>query len=163
MSLEYQFVSFYLGENLFGLNIIHVREVIQNFEITPVEGTSSLIKGVLNLRGQIVTVLSPAVRLGFEEKKEGSEKVCIVLKTTSELKRTVNDENSFMEEDTSSDWLGLIVDRMADVITVKEEDIDSPPANFSAIDSKFLTGVVNMDNDLLILVKISEIVSPEKS
>jgi len=162
MSLEYQFVSFYLGDNLFGLNIIHVREVIQNFEITPVEGTSSLIKGVLNLRGQIVTVLSPAIKLFSEEKVDNPEKVCIVLKTTSELKRSVKDGSGFMEDDTSSDWLGLIVDKMADVITVKEEDIASPPANLSSIESRFLTGVVNMDNDLLILLKISEIVSFDK-
>ncbi len=162
MSLEYQFVSFYLGDNLFGLNIIHVREVIQNFEITPVEGTSSLIKGVLNLRGQIVTVLSPAIKLAFEEKVDNQGEVCIVLKTTSELKRLVKDGSGFMEDDTSSDWLGLIVNKMADVITVKEEDIASPPANLSSIESRFLTGVVNMDNDLLILLKISEIVSSEK-
>lgn len=154
---EFQFISFYIGENLFGLNILHVREIIQRFEITPVQGAVDFVVGVLNLRGQIVTVLNPARKLRLEEKDNGSETNCIVLKTTQELKKTRAD--GFMEENTSTDWVGLLVGQMGDVLTVKEENISPPPANLKNIDSKYIAGVVNLDDNLLILLRISELVS----
>lgn len=154
---DYQFISFYLGENLFGLNIIHIREIIQRFDITPVEGTNKYVMGVLNLRGQIVTVLNPGTRLGVEKQEIRTDARCIVLKTTPELNKTRSD--GFMEEDTSLDWLGLVVDEMGDVITVNENDIAPPPANLSGLDSRFISGVVSLQNNLLILLKISELVA----
>lgn len=154
---DFQFISFYIGENLFGLNIFHVREIIHRFEVTPVQGTIDFISGVLNLRGQIVTVLNPKVKLDIPSEEKESN--CIVLKTTQELKKTR--KNGLMEDNTSTDWVGLLVGQMGDVITVKEENISSPPANLKTIDNKFVAGVVNLDKTLLILLRISEIVASQ--
>ncbi|EKD28144.1 MAG: CheW2 [uncultured bacterium] len=153
---NFQFISFYVGENLFGLNIIHIREIIRRFDITPVEGASEFVLGVLNLRGQIVTVLDPGIKFAIGKRTITPNSRCIVLKTTQELRK--NRDDGFLEENTSNDWIGLVVDSMGDVITVPEEEISPPPANLSGLDSKFLAGVVNRNSELLVLLKISEVV-----
>ena len=82
-----QFITFYLGEDLFGLDILLVREINRHLELTRVDRTPEFVRGLMNLRGQIVTVLDLGIRLGIGARAIERESSCIVLKTRGELER----------------------------------------------------------------------------
>src|SRR5512140_905869 len=105
--------TFYLGEGLFGMDVLLVREVHRNFDITQVDRAPDFVVGVMNLRGQVVTVVDPGVRLGLDTAEVSEESGCIVLKTVTELQR-LRDEG-FALESTVKDATGLLVDKIGDM------------------------------------------------
>ena len=149
---ERQFVTFYLGSDLYGIDIILVREVYPNFDVTVVDDAPRCIRGLLNLRGQIVTVIDLGVRLDLGERKIFPTSSCIVLKTASEI------DEAFASS-TTTELVGLLVDKIGDVVSVDSKAIAPPPAHTAGVQGKFLEGVVKMDDRLLILLKSSEILS----
>ena len=111
-----QFASFSLGENLFGVDVRLIREINRSQDITPVDGAPEFIRGLLNLRGQIVTVIDVRRRMGLMDDAAGSSgNSCIVLKTSEELagKRT---EDETIDQ-TSLDLTALFVDSIGDMIS----------------------------------------------
>jgi purine-binding chemotaxis protein CheW len=155
-----QYMTFYLGDHLFGISILLVREINQNLDITAVSKVPSYIKGVLNLRGQVVTVLDLAKRLSFTEERVIGEANCIVLKTQSELEA----HQSFNELDdrTAADKVGLFVDRIGDVLSVSMDQVLNTPSQSSKLEKRFLKGVVRLQDQLLILLNLKEILNPEQ-
>ncbi len=154
---ERQFVSFYLGEDLFGIDILVVREINRNLDITPINLAPEYLRGLLNLRGQIVTVLDLGERLGLTKRMVAKTSSCIVLKTNQELERNGVPEE--LLEATSTDVVGLFVDRIGDVIAVNERDIDSPTTHQSGLAKRFMQGVVKLEDKLLITLNTSSILS----
>ena len=150
-----QFITFYLGEDLFGLDILLVREINRNMEITKVDRSPDYVRGLMNLRGQIVTVLDLGARLDIGVRKIGRESSCIVLKTRAELERHDDELN----ESATVDLVGLLVDRIGDVVAVDSGDIDSPPAHAGGVKGKYLNGVVKLEKQLLTTLKVSEVLA----
>ncbi|MFP4416904.1 MAG: chemotaxis protein CheW [Chitinivibrionales bacterium] len=152
-----QFATFYIGENLFGLDVLLVREINRNLDFTFVDRSSEYVVGLLNLRGQIVTVLDLGVRLGLGKRNitEGSR--CVVLKTNAELPDVQKENGS--RSTTADEIVGLLVDRIGDMVVIDEKEIEAPPANVGAVDGKFLSGVVKMENSLLVLLKTKEMLA----
>ncbi|MBD3419186.1 MAG: chemotaxis protein CheW [Chitinivibrionales bacterium] len=152
-----QFATFYLGEGLFGIDVLLVREINRNLEITDVDPSPDFVVGLMNLRGQIVSVADLGVRLGLERRIIGKATCCIVLKTDEELQR-LRDEG-LLSENTSKDIVGLVVDKIGDMITVDDRNIEPPPANMNGVDGKFLGGVVKLDAELMATLKVAEILA----
>ena len=155
-----QYATFYLGENLLGVNVLLIREINRHLEITPVELVPSYVYGLINLRGQIVTVLDLRERIGFEvsddqEKIEG----IIILKTSAEMAhlRNLLGQN----ENTARDMVGFLVDKIGDMVSIDDKNIETPPANVSGVEGKYIDGVVKLEKDLLIILKVSEILKLE--
>lgn len=148
---ELQYCTFYLDNALFGINIILVREINRQIEMTPVHNLPPYIRGLLNLRGQIITVLDTGIKLGLPERTVSDSSRIIILKTVDDHGQAVHT--------AGSDVVGLLVDRIGDVVRVNEGDIERPPANMGDINGKFLTGVVKLDGRLLALVKVEDLVS----
>ena len=155
MSMEKQFTTFYLGEERFGVDILLVKEINRHLEITEVAGSPPYIKGLLNLRGQIVTVMDLALRFDRPTTMVTPESRCIVLKTDSELSGHL--AAGFVEEGTSEDAVGFLVDRVDDMVTVDQGQVEHSPANISGMDSKFLSGVINLENELIVLIRAREV------
>lgn len=153
-----QFATFYLGENLFGIDVLLVREINQNVDITEVDPSPDYIIGLMNLRGQIVAITDLSVKLGIEN-KANKKSNCIVLKTDAELDH-LNEEGLNVGK-TSKDMIGLMVDKIGDMVTVEDEEIESPPANVNGIDGKYLDGVIKLKGQLLVTLKLEEILSME--
>jgi len=153
-------MTFYLGDNLFGISILLVREINQNIDITAVSKVPDYIKGVLNLRGQVVTVVDLATRLSFLDLPPSADANCIVLKTISEIES--NDSVADIEDRTISDKVGLYVDKIGDVLDIKTQDIIKTPSQDSKLDKRFIRGVVRLNDQLLILLNLKEVLIPDQ-
>lgn len=152
-----KFASFNLEENLFGIDVLLIKEINRNLEITPVDRAPELVVGLMNLRGQIVTVVDLGIRLGLGKREITPKTRCIVLKTTSELEHKKTE--GIVVDNTSNDLIGLLVDGIGDMVTVEEEVIEPPPSNVSGVHAKYLEGVVKLEKNLLVTLRISEILS----
>lgn len=159
--MEKQFTTFYIGDMHCGIDILLVKEINRQLEISEVAGAPVFIRGLLNLRGQIITVIDIGVRLGFDAPQPTARSRCIVLKTTAELAQLPHPTG--LEEETTGEMVGLFVDRIGDMITVHDKEIQAPPANFGNIDSRYLSGVIQRTSDLLVILKIGEALSSEKN
>lgn len=153
-----QFATFKLDEQLFGIEILFIREINQLMDITPVQKAPEYIRGLINLRGQIVTVFDLGKRFGLDNREISNSSHNIILKTNNEL--AVVCSNAGCDElVTSQDTIGFLVDDIGDVIEVEDHDIEPPPANLGEVDGRFLSGVVKLDNGLLVLLNVEEILS----
>ena len=159
--MEKQYTTFYIDEMHCGIDILLVKEINRQLEISEVAGAPDFIRGLLNLRGQIITVIDIGVRLGFAARQLTARSRCIVLKTTAEL--ALLPHSAELEEETTGEMVGLFVDRIGDMITVHDKEIQTPPANFGSIDSRYLKGVIQRASDLLVILQIDAALSYEKN
>lgn len=130
-----QFISFFIDEYLMGIDILKVREVNLLLDITPVQHAQDYVRGLINLRGLIVTVLDLGVKLGRPPGSVTEESHNIILK---------------------SDDVGILVDRLGEVVDAREDELEPLPANLEVRNSKYFEGVIKLDTDLLMII------SPEK-
>ncbi len=150
-----QFTTFYVGNTLFGVNILQVKEINNQMRYTPVPDSIDFIKGLFNLRGQIITIFDLAKRLGRKDTLIGEKTRNLILKTDIE---TVLLREKFKLEEIGNDAVGFIIDKIGDVIEVEEEQIQQPPANVGDISKEFIKGVVELKSDLLIIINVSEVI-----
>lgn len=149
-----QFTTFRIGENYFGLDILLMREINRQLDITPVEQGPDYVRGLINLRGQIVTVLDPAIRLGLGAQQIGPLSRSLVLKTRAELQG--QRAPARLIENSGEDLVALLIDEVGDMITVEQEDIFPAPPHLRALDSSFLEGVVQLEQSLVAILRMSE-------
>jgi purine-binding chemotaxis protein CheW len=158
---EHQYVSFLKDEHLFGVNILFVREIIRSVDFTPVEKAPPSLRGLLNLRGQIITVIDPSLALGLTPSKLTPNSRCIILKTSSEIERFV--EKGMVDDALGADAIGLLVDGISDVATAGEDGIDAPPANANGLNTNTLSGVLKLDNQLMLVLAMDNLLKASLS
>jgi len=151
-----QYVSFRIDEHLFGINILTVREIIRNVDFTPVERSPDSVRGLLNLRGQIITVLDLGPALGLPLREIGPHSRCVIIKTADEVAALT--EQGLLTEEMSGEAVGLVVDGISDVVHVDEDVLEAPPANANGIDCEHLKGVVKLDAKLLLVLTLKGLV-----
>lgn len=133
-----QFNSFYLGDQLFGIEITHVKEIIRNHKITKVPHAPDYIRGVINLRGTIVTVTDPRVKLKMEDADFDYEKNrIIIIKTGKE----------------SEQYRGLLVDRISDVYDTDDSQREEVPLHLSEAEKKYISEVYKLQDELLLVIR----------
>jgi purine-binding chemotaxis protein CheW len=133
-----EFSTFHVGETLCGINILEIQEINKNFEITAVPQSSNYIKGILNLRGRIITILDLGKKLGLGSVKKNKENTNII----------VNAEN---------EHIGLLVDAISDVVSARHQDIEPAPANIGSVKGLYFTGVLKKKNQLIGILNLSEV------
>lgn len=134
-----QYCTFWLGEMLLGIPVEQVQEVLMHQTITPVPLASTAIRGLINLRGQIV----PAVDL----------RDCLTLDDASLKDRTVN-----VIVHAERETISLLVDRSGDVLDVEESQFEQPPGTLEDAVFELLTGVYKLDSHLLHAVDVEALV-----
>jgi len=153
---ERRFCTFYLGDECYGIDILTVREINRQVQITPARGAPSSVRGLMNLRGQIVTVIDPAVKLGYPARELKKSTRLVILKTNADLvslglgKLATNDELA-----------GLWVDRISDVITVTEDQIAPAPPDQSGKNDHLLAAVVQLKDQVIRLVDPSALLGQD--
>ncbi|MFP4163487.1 MAG: chemotaxis protein CheW [Chitinispirillaceae bacterium] len=152
-----QFVTVYLDDLCFGIDVLLIREVNRARDITPVALAPDFITGVLNLRGQIITVIDPGVRLGFKSREVSEKTRCVVLKSNEELANGILEATEDLK--TSDDQVALLFDSMGDLVTVSKDEIEQPPANVGAVHRELIQGVVKRGDQLVIILKIDELLT----
>ncbi len=148
-----QYVTFRVGEQLIGVDILLVREINRALPATPVQLAGDHIIGLVNLRGQIVTVFDLARRVGLSATESPPEPHDIVLRSNQELAqlRTRHGRHGLA---SGSDLLGLRVDSIADIVEADDDQIEPVVANLTHVHHRFLSGVVTLDQELLILLDV---------
>jgi len=133
-----QWVTFRLGNETYGIDVLQVQEVLRVSEISPVPGALSFVLGIINLRGNVVTVLDARHRFGLEPKDP-------------------DDASRIIVADAFDKVIGLLVDSVSEVAYVSASDIESAPTVGTDDNAKFVAGVCNRDGDLLILVDLAKL------
>jgi len=138
-----EFLSFQLGKEQFALEILKVQEIRGYGEITKIANTPDYIKGVTNLRGKIVPIIDLRIRLNFKVVEYDELTVVIIL--------NLKGQN-----------IGIVVDSVSDVILLKHDQIQDLPEMLSSINTKFMTGVVTIDTQTLILLDIERLLNKDE-
>ncbi len=139
-----QLVSFRLGQELFGIEITKVREIILLTEITRIPQAESHVKGVINLRNMVIPVIDPQIMFGLPESSPTEESRIMVLQSG---KKTV----------------GIIVDSVSEVLRAKRDQIAPPPPTVSGLGREYLNGLVKLDRELLILLDIEKLLADREN
>jgi purine-binding chemotaxis protein CheW len=138
-----RWVTFQLDKESYGINVTQVREVLRVTEIAPVPGAPDYVLGIINLRGNVVTVIDTRKRFGLESIE------------TDEQSRIVIIEVEGQE-------VGILVDSVAEVVDLAASAIESAP-NVGADDSgRYIQGVTSIEGELLILVDVNKFISEEE-
>ncbi|MBI3605292.1 MAG: chemotaxis protein CheW [Nitrospirae bacterium] len=139
-----QYVTFYLGDHFFGVEAVKVQEILIPGPMTAVPLAPSMIAGLINLRGEIVTVMDLRRRLEFPPRPEGLERMSVVVQTTDGL-------------------ITLMVDRIGEVIEVGPDLFEPPPKNLDAGFLSVVEGVYKLKDEILLVLNseaVAEVTGP---
>jgi purine-binding chemotaxis protein CheW len=139
-SSDVELATFYVADLLLGISIREVEEISRSCAVTPVPGAPESVCGVMSLRGEVVTVLDLRVVLGL-----------------GKTERTRQTRNVIVH--AAGERIGLLVDRVADVVRAARTDLLPPPANMSGADSAMFQAVYRMESELLLLVDVAAILA----
>jgi purine-binding chemotaxis protein CheW len=137
-----ELATFYVGDALCGMDILNIQEINKLMEMTKVPQAPDYMIGILNLRGQIVTIIDLGQKLGLGEVEVSNESRNIIINAPGE-------------------HVGLLVSRISDVVMADPEKIESAPANMSGIQGGFFTGVYKTENKLIGILDIKEVLRIE--
>ncbi|HED64737.1 MAG TPA: hypothetical protein ENJ09_04190 [Planctomycetes bacterium] len=142
---EYRFCTFEVGGQSYGINILAVREIHPDLDITTAPGAPAYVDGLINLRGQIVTILDTAAILGKGKSFVTQDSRLVILRNNAEL-----DAKGIEGIETANDVVGFRVDRVTDVVSVHGNEVRSAPATLDGDDDAALvTGVIARGDDLV--------------
>jgi purine-binding chemotaxis protein CheW len=140
---DHQFLTFNLGEELYGVDILKVQEIKGYTKVTKIPNTPDYLKGVLNLRGSIVPIVDLRMKFGMGMTEPTSFTVIVV----------VNVRNRVM---------GFLVDAVSDVLDLNAKDIQPPPELGSSVDITFVAGIGNSNGCLVTLLNIDRVLTDEE-
>lgn len=138
-----QWVTYHLADEIFGINVMQVQEVLRLTEIAPVPGTPSYVLGIINLRGNVVTVIDTRQRFNLPSiEPDDSTRIIII--------------------EVAGNVVGMLVDKVTEVVYLHQSEIDSAPNIRSDDNSRFIQGVCSRDKSLLILVDVNKLLSDDE-
>lgn len=137
---EFEFATFNVGETLLALDIRCIRDINDNLKIFNVPGAPGCIRGVINLRGDVVTVVDPRVIVQGQDTRITHETRNIIVESQGE-------------------HIALLVDRVLDVMVIAKRDIEPCPANLGGIDGKFFSGVIRLDAQILVVFNVDAVLA----
>jgi purine-binding chemotaxis protein CheW len=138
-----QWVTFKLDRETYGINVMQVQEVLRYTEVAPVPGSPIYVMGIINLRGNVVTVIDTRKKFGLESNE-------------------INDNARIVIIEAETQVIGILVDSVAEVVYLKSSEIDVAPNVGNDESAKFIQGVSNRDGELLILVDLNQLLSDEE-
>ncbi|MFP4034238.1 MAG: chemotaxis protein CheW [Desulfovermiculus sp.] len=136
---QIQLACVYVGSMLCGFDIQHVQEIKKHTEVTNVPLSPPYIRGIMNLRGQIVTVIDMSIKLNLPSRENEQRKIVIV--------------------NWDGEFIGFLVDRISDVFTIQQDKIKPPPSNIQGAQGRYFQGVYHLKNDLIGLIDIDAVIA----
>ncbi|MCP4745496.1 MAG: purine-binding chemotaxis protein CheW [Desulfobacteraceae bacterium] len=137
-----ELATFYVGQALCGMDILKVQEINKLMDMTKVPQAPSYVIGILNLRGQIVTVIDLGKKLGLNND--------ILSDTTRNI--IVNSDN---------EYIGLIVSRISDVVEAEWDKVEKPPANICGVQGVYFKGVFKTKDRLIGILDVDRVLSED--
>jgi len=134
-----KFLSFFLGDEEYAIEILKVQEIIGLLPITPVPKMSNYVRGVLNLRGKIVPIMNLRIRFGFS-KVEDTEETCIIV---------IQEEKLLM---------GIVVDKVSEVADITKDQIEQVPSFGITENSKYLLAIGKLKDSVKMILDVHKVV-----
>src|SRR5690606_28432157 len=128
-----QWVTFHLAGETYGVNVMQVQEVLRHTEIAPVPGAPSYVLGIINLRGNVVTVIDTRHRFGLDP-------------------GDITDNTRIVIIEVEKHVVGILVDSVAEVVYLRQSEIETAPNVGNDDSAKFIQGVCHKNGELLILI-----------
>ena len=138
-----QWVTYRLDEETYGVNVMQVQEVLRYTEIAPVPGAPDYVLGIINLRGNVVTVIDTRSRFGLPSAQTTDNSRIVIIESEEQV-------------------VGILVDSVAEVVYLRSSEIDSAPNVGTEESAKFIQGVSNQKGELLILVDLNKLLSDDE-
>lgn len=138
-----QWVTYKLDAETYGINVMQVQEVLRYTEIAPVPGAPDYVLGIINLRGNVVTVIDTRSKFGLHY-------------------AGITDNTRIVIIESDDQVVGILVDSVAEVVYLRSSEIDSAPNVGTEESTKFIQGVSNKDGKLLILVDLNKLLNDDE-
>lgn len=138
-----QWVTFRLDGETYGINVMQVQEVLRYSEIAPVPGAPPYVLGIINLRGNVVTVIDTRHRFGLADGE-------------------VTDNTRIVIIETDNHVIGIMVDSVAEVVYLNQSEIETAPNVGNEESAKFIQGVCHKNDELLILIDLNKLLTNEE-
>jgi purine-binding chemotaxis protein CheW len=135
-----QWVTFQLDNETYGVNVMAVKEVLRFTSIAPVPGAPDYVTGIINIRGTVISVINTRRRFGLADVEPDEQTRIVII----EIGRHV---------------IGIVVDSVAEVVYLRQSEIETPPNAGQDESARFIQGVCNRNNELLILVELDKMLS----
>jgi len=147
MSEQSQLVTFQLGEELYGVNIMDVKEIVRVQDTRGIPNAPTYVEGIFNLRSEIIPIINLHKRFHIKRALTSEEDELL---------------SGFVIIDIDGMKLGVIIDRVSRVVTIEKEDIQPPPQMLSGIGAEYIRGVVRQEGGYLIILNIRELFNPKE-
>lgn len=135
-----KYLTFFLANEEYGVEILKVQEIIGRMPVTPVPLTSRYIRGVINLRGKIHPIMDLNIKFGMDQTRITDETCIIVIKTSSLV-------------------MGILVDRVSEVVNVASGDIEDTPSFGADVNTEYLLGVGKTGGHVRLLLDIEKVIT----
>ena len=137
---ELQFATFYVGDILLGVDIRQVQEINRQLSVTDVPHSSKYVRGVINLRGDVATVIDLRNILGLPSAEVTRQSRNLIVHSQGES-------------------IGFLVDRISDILTLSSDEISQPPTNIEGVDGSLFKGVFKLEKELLIILEVDAVLA----
>jgi purine-binding chemotaxis protein CheW len=141
-----KYLTFSLAGEEYGIGILKIREIIGMMPITSVPETPHFVKGVINLRGKVIPVIDLRLRFGMME-IDYTERTCIIVVEIQGPGKVVA--------------IGIVVDAVSEVLNIKAEDIEDPPAFGIRLNTDYILGMAKMGKGVKLLLEIDRVLGAE--
>ncbi|MEH6447943.1 MAG: chemotaxis protein CheW [Oleispira sp.] len=138
-----QWVTFRLENESYGINVMQVQEVLRYTEIAPVPGAPPYVLGIINLRGNVVTVIDTRSRFALPNAETTDQTRIVIIEAENQV-------------------VGILVDAVAEVVYLRQSEIETTPNVGNDESAKFIQGVCHKNDELLILVDLEKLMSDEE-
>lgn len=135
-----QLVTFSIGEEEFGVDILKVQEIIRIMEITKVPRAPRFVEGVINLRGKVIPIIDLRRRFGLDNKSHDKHTRIIVIEINNMI-------------------VGFVVDSVSEVLRIPTDTVEPPPPVAAGVESEYISGVGKLQDRLLILLDLDRLLS----
>lgn len=138
-----QLVTFSIGEEEFGVDILKVQEIIRTMEITKVPRAPQFVEGVINLRGKVIPIIDLRSKFGLQFREHDQHTRIIVIEINDMI-------------------VGFVVDSVSEVLRIPASTVEPPPPVVSGLESEYINGVGKLEDRLLILLDLNRLLSSEE-
>jgi purine-binding chemotaxis protein CheW len=142
-----QLVTFFIGKERYGIDIMEVKEIVGRRDIRPIPYVPPYVAGILNLRGSIFPVIDLHKRFHLEDAEMSEDDELL---------------SGFIIIEVNGKHIGVIIDRVARVVSVSPNAVQLPPQVISGIGAEYIQGVVNDDGEYLIILNIKKLFDPKE-
>ncbi|PMH41446.1 chemotaxis protein CheW [Vibrio sp. 10N.286.49.B3] len=137
-----EYLTFWLGKEYYGIDILTVQEIRTYDQVTSIPNMPAYIKGVMNLRGVVIPIVDMRVKFSLTDITYHEMTVVIILNIGHRI-------------------VGIVVDSVADVVLLEQTDVQPPPNFASALDTKYIKGLASQNELMLVLMNIQKLMNSD--